>query len=86
MGRPKGSKNKKSKVSAKLLELHVGDSIDYPKPIGGSEKVKIERIETDVEKICRLGLTKPETTLYLSNGRWMKGTDYLNLIGDCEDD
>lgn len=90
MGRPKGSKNRKTEtkapgnrstaVASKPVGLAVGDQIAYRKPLGGSEQVVIESIETHVEKISVKDLTRPETVLHLSNGKWMRGTDYLESL------
>ena len=96
MARTKGSKNRKtstkpqnkrsSVVSAKPSGLAVGDKIPYPKPLGGTEQVVVEGIETKVEKISARDLTRPETVLYLSNGRWMRGTDYVESLNTESDE
>lgn len=62
---------------AKPQELAVGDTINYHKPLGGTEKVVVESIEASVQKVSKKQLTQPETVLHLSNGKWLRGIDYL---------
>jgi hypothetical protein len=84
---PGGSGKRSTAVASKPVGLAVGDKIAYRKPLGGSEQVVIESIETHVDKISVKDLTRPETVLYLSNGKWMRGTDYvLSLHGNDNDD
>jgi hypothetical protein len=78
--RPKPPGGSVGRVAAKPVGLSVGEKIAYQKPLGGTEQVTIEGIETRVDKISAKDLTRPETVLYLSNGKWMRGTDYIEFI------
>lgn len=84
--RPKPPGGSVGRVAAKPAGLSVGQKIAYQKPLGGTEQVTIEGIETRVNKISAKDLTRPETVLYLSNGKWMRGTDYVQSLKDSEDD
>jgi len=96
MGRPKGARNKpksipspdentKEIIKPKILPkiLSVGDSIKIPNIL---ETVTIDSIEAVVEKVDAEMLQKPTTILCLSNGRWLRGSDYIAILNKEKED
>lgn len=62
-------------MGRKKTKIRVGEKIKYQRPLGGAVDVRIDRIEADVSEISMEDLTKPTTTVYLDNGKWISGKD-----------